>query len=52
MFAAFKDMAIKEMPVEDAWKMIEEADKDKDVDDIKKVASALTLPPDNARVSR
>ncbi|KAK5120696.1 hypothetical protein LTR85_006054 [Meristemomyces frigidus] len=36
MFANFADLGIKDMSAEDAWKELEAADKDKDVDDIKK----------------
>jgi len=38
MFANFADLGITEMTAEDAWKLMEEADKEKDVDDIKKVS--------------
>lgn len=37
MFANFAALGITEMSAEDAWKVMEQADKEKDVDDIKKV---------------
>ncbi|KAI6883293.1 hypothetical protein KC360_g5564 [Hortaea werneckii] len=36
MFAEFQNLGIQDMSAEDAWKMLQEADKDKDVIDIKK----------------
>ncbi|KAI6955373.1 hypothetical protein KC321_g15795, partial [Hortaea werneckii] len=36
MFAAFQNLGIQDMSAEDAWKMLQEADKDKDVIDIKR----------------
>lgn len=40
MIASFAEMGVKEMSAEDAWKLIEDADKDKDVHDIKQVCYA------------
>lgn len=37
MFANFADMAIQDMSPEEAWAMLESADKEKDTFDIKKV---------------
>ncbi|RMY53943.1 hypothetical protein D0865_04985, partial [Hortaea werneckii] len=36
MFAEFQNLGIQDMSAEEAWKMLQEADKDKDVIDIKK----------------
>jgi hypothetical protein len=36
MHAALKDMRIEDLSAEEAWKKLEEADKERDVDDIKK----------------
>lgn len=41
MFAEFQNLGIQDMSAEAAWKMLQEADKDKDVIDIKKVSRAL-----------
>lgn len=41
MFAEFQNLGIEEMSAEKAWKMLQEADKDKDVIDIKKVSCTL-----------
>lgn len=37
IFANFADLNIEDISAEDAWKLLEAADKDRDVDDIKKV---------------
>jgi len=42
MFTNFAGMEIKELSAEEGWKNLEEADKEKDVDDIKTVRIALT----------
>lgn len=41
MFAEFQNLGIQDMSAEKAWKMLQEADKDKDVIDIKKVSCTL-----------
>lgn len=37
MTANYKELRIETLSDDEAWKMLEAADKDKDVDDIKKV---------------
>ena len=41
MFAEFSSLGIQEMTAEEAWKLIEAADKEKDVDDIKKARHTI-----------
>ena len=42
MKSYFADLGLQDMPVEEAWSAVEAADKEKDVDDIKKVRLRYT----------
>jgi len=49
LFTNFAGMEITEMSIEQAWKMLEQADKDKDVDDIKAVSDRQYSPASKSR---
>lgn len=45
MHAMFKAMGIQDASAEEAWAAVEAADKEKDVDDIKKVRTLIVFSP-------